>query len=375
MMDDEFLLVALLGALAADEDIAQPQAPQFRPLMTQGGSSVVLVPPLYSSGEIGTVDASTVVITFDQNITASNYATGVTIKVNTVTQVISSATRQANHAIVYYVIPEAEEGDTVTWQYTGGNIAAEDDATALATVTAQNVTNNIVAEGTTPILELQASNTSGVDGQPLSTFTDLSGNARHFTQTGSNRPLWNAGGGNPYITLDGVDDWMEGPNFADNLSQFTVMVALHSLSYGVVIGKIDVDAEGNEYVGWLVIGDGTDVIFSLQNTGEAANIYRRSASPIATPCILTCEKVSNSELHIYLNGVLSDGDGPFMGTVTTFSNAVNVLIGVEGGAGGADDEGYSPHEGHAYLIYDTVLETAEREAKEAELATEYGITL
>jgi hypothetical protein len=102
------------------------------------------VAPQYSVSEIGTVNGYTVVVTFDMDISASNYATGVTIKVNGETQSIESATRQANHAIVYYVIPDGffVNTDVVTWEYTGGNIVSESDATALDTVTAQTVTNN-----------------------------------------------------------------------------------------------------------------------------------------------------------------------------------------------------------------------------------------
>ena len=147
-MIDEEVLLALIAAIAADEDIAQPQPPQFRPLMMSGGGSAVPppVPPLYLSGEIGNVDASTVVITFDQNITIAS-AAGVTIKADNVSQTISSATRQGNHAIVYFVLSAPLVfGDVVTWEYTGGTIAAEDDATPLGTVTAHTVTNNIPEE-------------------------------------------------------------------------------------------------------------------------------------------------------------------------------------------------------------------------------------
>ncbi len=80
---------------------------------------------------------------------ATDYANGVTIKVNGVAATISSAERQSDHAVVRYVLAEAvQAGDTVTWEYVAasGNISAEDDGDPLEDVSAQSVTNNVLAE-------------------------------------------------------------------------------------------------------------------------------------------------------------------------------------------------------------------------------------
>src|SRR5512147_772228 len=102
--------------------------------------------PLFSSAEIGTVNASTLVVTFDRDVSAADYSAGVTIKVNGSATSITSATRQANHAIVRYVIPVLwhGSGDAVTWEYASGsgNIVAESGGDPLGNVTAQAVTNN-----------------------------------------------------------------------------------------------------------------------------------------------------------------------------------------------------------------------------------------
>src|SRR3990172_10161031 len=144
------------------------------------------IAPLYSSSEIGTVNGYTVVVTFDMNISASNYATGVTIKENGVATAITSATRQANHAVVHYEIPIPWHGsdDVITWEYTGGNIVSEADATALATVTAQTVTNNITW---LTLLDLQADTLVLSDSDPVSTWADQSINGNDFTQAGGAR--------------------------------------------------------------------------------------------------------------------------------------------------------------------------------------------
>jgi hypothetical protein len=83
-------------------------------------NNVAEVHPTFVSAEVGTVNATTVAVTFSEAVAAvgSDYLTGVTIKVNTVAATISSATRQANQAVVYYVLASAVVyGDTITWEY------------------------------------------------------------------------------------------------------------------------------------------------------------------------------------------------------------------------------------------------------------------
>jgi len=117
-------------------------------LVDEGGNLVFLDTPAFSSAEIGTVAATTVVVVFSTEIHAGDYALGVTIKVDTVAQEIASATRQADHKTVHYVIPAVTSASAVTWAYdddTGG-IISEQDSTPLDDVAAQEVTNNVPSE-------------------------------------------------------------------------------------------------------------------------------------------------------------------------------------------------------------------------------------
>jgi hypothetical protein len=101
--------------------------------------------PAYSSGEVGAVAATTVVVVFSENVYSTNYATGVTIKINGSAQVIASATRQASKDTVHYVIPAADANDVVTFAYNSatGLIVSEDDAEPIETIAAQTVTNTV----------------------------------------------------------------------------------------------------------------------------------------------------------------------------------------------------------------------------------------
>ena len=112
-------------------------------------NNVAAVKPAFASGEIGTVDATTVAVTFSTNVIAasSDYLTGVTIRVNSIAASISSATRQSNHKIVYYVIPAVDGNDVVTFSYSAvtGKIKNEDDTDGIMDTLASGAITNHVA--------------------------------------------------------------------------------------------------------------------------------------------------------------------------------------------------------------------------------------
>ena len=127
-----------------DVNIASDGAPTIPNGMFQNPA----VAPTFDYAEIGLVSASTVVVRFSIAVTASNYASGVTIKKNGSTQTISSATRQSDHTVVRYVLSApADANDTVTWEYAkaDGTLASEFDGTVLEDVSAQAVVDNIAA--------------------------------------------------------------------------------------------------------------------------------------------------------------------------------------------------------------------------------------
>lgn len=129
----EYPPIAVYDVTGKPDDVQPPQEP---------------VAPQFSTAEVGTVNASTVAVTFDLNMSATgdDYSSGVTIKVNGSTRNFESGIRQANHALVYYALATpVQAGDAVTWEYSAaaGSIVSESDGTPLADVTAQTVTNNV----------------------------------------------------------------------------------------------------------------------------------------------------------------------------------------------------------------------------------------
>lgn len=103
--------------------------------------------PAFVSAEVGTVAATKVVVVFSTGITASDYATGVIIKVNTVSKTISASALQSDGVTVHYTIPAVTNGQTVTWEYSDatGLIRSAADGSVLDSISAQEVTNNVPA--------------------------------------------------------------------------------------------------------------------------------------------------------------------------------------------------------------------------------------
>jgi hypothetical protein len=93
--------------------------------------AMVLSPVDPLSLEIGLLDKAKVVVGFEDNIFSpgGNYALGMTIRVNGVSQTISAAVR--NLSVLTFTIPAVDSNDVVDWSYNGGVGDLQDDAGAL----------------------------------------------------------------------------------------------------------------------------------------------------------------------------------------------------------------------------------------------------
>lgn len=335
------------------------------------GSAPAPVGPQFSAAEVGTVNALTVVVTFDSNISASDYSAGVTIKVNGTSTSITSATRQANHAIVYYVIPVLwhGSGDTVTWEYASGsgNIVAESDSTLLGDVSAQSVTNNCEYAA---LLDLQADTLALNDGDPVGTWADQSGQGHNFTQTGSARPTKQTVSSKSAVVLDGVDDWMLGSNFADNPGELLVFAAMIFAQCNALITKMD---GAYSDAGWDIaprnigslISNAGGVIYKY-NDVDGTNFPALNNQPV----VLRYAVESYTSLKAYINGNQSNNGGG-SGTVTDISNSQPVRIGRDNQI----VDGYGAGSVYALMLISPLPNATNTAALEARLAARYGITL
>lgn len=98
-----------------------------------------------SAAAIGDVGTTTVEAAFTENVTATDYTAGVTIKVNAVSKTINSGTRQGDQSLVRFVLAAAvDANDTITWEYDDDlGDYADDEANPMADVTATNATNYV----------------------------------------------------------------------------------------------------------------------------------------------------------------------------------------------------------------------------------------
>lgn len=328
----------------------------------------------FDSAEIGAVNASTLVVTFSANVDASNYATGVTIKVNGTATSITSAIRQSdNHAKVNYLIPVLwhGSGDVVTWEYASGsgNIVAESDSTPLGDVSAQNVTNNCEYAAQ---LDLQSDTLALSDGDPVSTWADQSINGRDFTQAGDARPLKQTVGGYPVVVFDGVNDYLSGGNIIDDLASMTIFVVAQAPEpptfpiNSALISKYADSSSTWDLTSW-------GAYFFIQQTPInlnflAAGTFNESYSD-GVKRVIAAEVKSRAELHLYVNDVEKNDANSVYGTVTSYSNAASVEIAREGSGSESNALIYS------ILICSAAPSPANRAALEARLAARYGVTL
>lgn len=221
------------------------------------------------------------------------------------------------------------------------------------------------------LLDLEADTLSLSDGDPVSTWADQSGNGNDFTQTGDARPTRQTISTYPAVVFDGVEDWMSGGNFADNLSSASIIMAVGIVSgstKGVIVAKM------NNYItgaGWAVLSLGNE--FIAQNDGGNEYYDLIIAHSLQTePQIATYEIVSINELHGYINGVNDDDDNltSHVGTVTNIGNSEDVRLGTFGNEASA---GYIGMNLYAVRIYEPALSPVARAAVEAELGARYGI--
>ena len=100
--------------------------------------------PTYGMGEIGDTDAATVEVRFSEAVQAVDFTAGVTIKVNTVAQLIGSGTLQGDSRTVHYAIPGCDINDALTWEYSASAGGIQDlKGNLLGDVAARVVTNYI----------------------------------------------------------------------------------------------------------------------------------------------------------------------------------------------------------------------------------------
>lgn len=235
-----------------------------------------------------------------------------------------------------------------------------------------------VSSGTL-LLGLLAHKLTFADGDAVSTWADQSGNSRDFTQSGTARPVYHVTGGVSYVEFDGVDDWMDGQNWAvlDNLPSMTVFQVFDASTLGgsgMILTKINnfgYEDPGDHGYGTWDTGASFDT--------DTSNYFnqRCESFPPGLWSITTIELVNLTTLNIYYNGTLNNQylpTGTIHGTgVSEYSNSETLKLGTDNPNGLY--EGFTAVKLCAVMAYAPALNATDRNAVTAWLKSKYNVQL
>lgn len=153
--------------------------------------------------------------------------------------------------------------------------------------------------GSTMKVWLKDSGLSGVDGDPISTWSDSSGNANHFTQgTAAQRPVLKTAilNGKNVARFDATDDGLLGP-YAITTGNYTVAVVYNYQSMSSV-GRRAVQGSNNWLMGPYTnlhrVFGGTGAGFVPSAPAVTQNVFVASMMTLTTGAPGTCSGYVNS---------------------------------------------------------------------------------
>jgi hypothetical protein len=119
--------------------------------------------------------------------------------------------------------------------------------------------------GTTPVTAA---------GQPVGRVLDKSGRGNHATQsTAASRPTYQVtAGGLPYLSFDGVDDWLVTPTITPGTNKAQVFAGVRKLSDAAeaIVFEMGTTSLTNGTVSLLVNGGGLTQAYTFKSRGTAA---------------------------------------------------------------------------------------------------------
>lgn len=230
----------------------------------------------------------------------------------------------------------------------------------------------------TLLLNLQADSLALNDNDPVTTWPDLSGNGRDFTQTGTARPTKQTIGGFPVVVFDGIANWMLGSNFADNLSAFSVFMVMTD-DISVAGNNSPISKANRSYgvpitTGWYIEYGNT---FYLQDVSSDQNYLAFTPDDYPSSTIkavyLWTFDVAVQGINYYVNGVFLAGPPTVGGSgISNYSNSEPIRLGTDAHP---EVSGYDKSNRYAVVLYSGIPNDADRAAIVTWLATKYGITL
>lgn len=218
------------------------------------------------------------------------------------------------------------------------------------------------AAGTTPVTAA---------GQPVGRILDKSGRGNHATQaTAASRPTYQIDGfGRPYLSFDGVDDFLVTPTITPGIDKAQVFVGVRRLSDAAVGVLLETSANFSVNNGTVVIQAPNAALsrYSFNSKGTAASNVISTATTAPTTNVLVGIGDIAADTSIMrmdgtqvASGVVDQGTGNYL--------AYPAYIGRRGGAS-------SPYNGRVYgviLRFGANLDAATISATETWMNTKTG---
>lgn len=212
-------------------------------------------------------------------------------------------------------------------------------------------------------------------GQSVGRILDRSGNALHPVQaTAAAKPTYQVDGSTrPYLSFDGVDDWMGTTSVTWGTDEVTVIAAVTRLQDAVLADLLGLSTTPGTVGGNFVLASTSDAATTnagFASSGDTGNALARAAStPINSQIVLTgMGRIGNDTALIRRNGVQIQ-------SVTTdqgagLYNAAPLYIGARGGASRF-------FQGRIYglLAINRLLNPTELALAERWMAAKCGVTL
>lgn len=212
-----------------------------------------------------------------------------------------------------------------------------------------------------------------VNGQPIATASDLSGNANDGTQgTAGLQPTYvaNAVNGKPAMSFNGTSQYLTSPNVVRNT--VVGVVSIDSLLVNKTwSGALAPEAGQSEAFYFGTAGTSSTAQFRVgTGTGNTpSGASAGAASVVAGQFMIWVGTIEGTALKIYINSAV-EGAGTAAATPKTVSGPTAVGAGYHNG--GLVD--YWPGDVAELLYYNSVLSTGDRHKLEDYLADYYGIT-
>lgn len=223
-------------------------------------------------------------------------------------------------------------------------------------------------------LWLSADRITGLaDGDPVTTWSDLSGQGNHATQsTTAAKPLYKVGiaGGRPVVRFDGVDDYLTVANEAtfDMATPTIFVVGTASAGTGTFLGKVTfAGAVGDADRRKLNVRRASSTTFSLQSGADAA--FKASGTLSWTGFnVMSVVGRGAADYTLAVNGTAADATTPTL-DFSTFNNA-SLIVGAS--TSGAE---FLTGDIAEIVVYNRALSATERKAVERYLGARYGVAI